>query len=164
MANTRSAGIESSHAPKCQRGWLRNSFALRLCTKSMAAVVWMTLSCGTPHAILQITAPPTATAGTPFTITVTATYQGNPDTAINSFVHFTSSDSAAILPADYLFTKADAGSHTFPNGVTLKTPGNQTITAAVNMATGINGTAQVTVSSGNLASAVTTWPATSRQW
>jgi len=42
-------------------------------------------------------------------------------------VHFTSSDSAATLPADYTFTAADAGSHTF--SVTLKTAGTSSVTA-----------------------------------
>lgn len=104
------------------------------------------LSCATPHATLNVVAPSTATAGIPFTITVTAVYEGNRDTAINSIVQFTSSDGAAILPGYYKFAAADAGSHTWPNGVTLKTPGNQTITATMVMEAGINGTATVAVS------------------
>jgi hypothetical protein len=106
----------------------------------------MTLGCGTTHATLNIVAPSTATAGTPFTVTVIVLYQGRPDTAINSAIHFTSSDSSAIVPGDYYFTSADAGSHTWTNGVTLKTPGSQTIGASIIMATGINGTATITVS------------------
>lgn len=42
-------------------------------------------------------------------------------------VHFTSSDPAAVLPADYTYTTADAGLHNFV--VSLNTPGTQTITA-----------------------------------
>ncbi len=42
---------------------------------------------------------------------------------------FTTSDSAATLPADYTFTAADKGAHTFANtlvpGLSLKTPGSQ---------------------------------------
>jgi len=112
----------------------------------MAAPILVTLSCATPHATLVITAPSAVTADTPFTITVTTLYQGKQDTAINSVVEFTSSDKAAILPPNYRFVPSDAGVHTFTNGVTMKTPGNQTITATIYMASGINGTATVTVS------------------
>lgn len=105
------------------------------------------LGCGTPHATLDIIAPSTATAGVPFTITVTTLYRGQPDTVINSPILFTSSDPAAILPGYYTFTPADAGSHTWTNGVTLMTPGKQTISASIKNATGINGTVDVTVSS-----------------
>src|SRR5262249_54182286 len=48
--------------------------------------------------------------------------------------HFTSSDGAAALPADYAFTAADAGAHTF--SVTLNTAGTQTITATDGSITG----------------------------
>lgn len=122
------------------------SFGLNCWTLMLALVVLMTLSCGTPHATLDISAPSAVTARTPFTITVTAVYEGERDRVVNDMIHFTSSDSAATLPADYWFTPTDAGSHTWPNGVTLRTPGNQTISATLYMATGINGTATVTVS------------------
>ena len=102
--------------------------------------------CGTTHAVLNFTAPRTAVAGSPFTVTVTVTINGHPDTVINSRIHFTSSDPAAILPGDYYFTPADAGAHTWTNGFTLATPGNQTITGEIIDAIGINGSANVTVS------------------
>ena len=145
-ANTRSADFEVTYSPKPRRVLADKLYAPCFWTLPMAVAVLMALSCGTPHATLDITAPATATAGVPFTITVTAIYQGKRDTVINSFVHFTSSDSAAVLPRDYRFTAADAGSHTWPNGVTLKTPGSQTITATIYMAPGIIGTARVAVS------------------
>lgn len=103
------------------------------------------IACGNPHAILQFTAPPTVNAASPFTVTVTATINGNRDTIINSHMHFTSSDPAAILPGDYDFSAADAGSHTFTNGFTLMTAGKQTISADIFGATGINGSATVSV-------------------
>jgi hypothetical protein len=106
----------------------------------------MTCSCGNPHAILNFSAPSTATAGSPFTVTVTATVGGKRDTIVNSVIHFTSSDPAAVLPDDYLFTPADAGSHTWTNGFILETSGGQTISARLYDASGINGTATVTVS------------------
>ena len=102
--------------------------------------------CGTTHATLQFTAPAAVTSGTPFTVTVTVLYEGKPDTVINSRIHFTSSDPAAVLPGDYYFTPTDAGSHTWPNGFILITPGSQTISGEIIAATGINGSANIPVS------------------
>jgi hypothetical protein len=80
---------------------------------------------------LLLSAPLTATAGTSFSVTVTALDSfNNPAAGYRGTVHFTSSDVNAVLPADYLFTGADAGAHTF--AVTLKTAGSQSITAADN--------------------------------
>jgi hypothetical protein len=124
------------------------SAMLRLSSLLAFAVMLIAIGCATTHATLVVTAPSITTAGTPFTITVTAMYAGKRDTIINSIVQFTSSDSAAILPGYYKFTAADAGSHTWPNGVTLMTPGNQTITATVLMETGITTTVNVNVTAG----------------
>ena len=44
-------------------------------------------------------------------------------------VHFTSSDSLATLPANYTFTAADLGQHTFIAGLNLRSIGMQTVTA-----------------------------------
>jgi hypothetical protein len=120
--------------------------ALQLCAFIVAISLSMTFGCATPHAILNLTTPRTATAGSPFTVTVTVTIEGRRDTIINSPIHFTSSDPVADLPLDYTFTSADAGSHTWTNGFTMLTSGNQTISATIYDATGINGTANVTVS------------------
>jgi len=120
--------------------------AVQLCAFIAAISLSMIVGCATPHAILNFTAPPTATASSAFSVTVTVTIGGRRDTIINSTIHFTSSDPAAVLPSDYTFTPADAGSHTWNNGFTLMTPGNQTISATIYDATGINGTANVTVS------------------
>ncbi len=68
------------------------------------------------------------TAGTSGTFTVTAKDPyGNTTPAYRGTAHFTSSDQQAQLPADYPFTAADNGIHTFT--ATLKTAGSQTITA-----------------------------------
>ena len=106
----------------------------------------LTTYCGTPHAVLNFTAPPAVTAGSAFTVTVTATIGGKRDTLINSYIIFTSSDPTAILPGRYQFVPDDAGSHTWSNGFVLTTPGNQTISATIFDAAGINGTATVNVS------------------
>ncbi len=50
-------------------------------------------------------------------------------TGYTGTVHFTSSDGSAPLPPNYTFTGADAGTHTFTNGFTLRTAGGQTVTA-----------------------------------
>jgi hypothetical protein len=103
------------------------------------------LSCGTSgHAILVISAPSSVVAGTPFSATVTAMYNGQRDTVIDGPIHFTTSDKAAQLPTLYVFTAADAGSHTFGN-LTLVSPGNQTMTVSDYDATPIAGTVNITV-------------------
>ncbi len=68
--------------------------------------------------------PASAQAGVVKTITVTATDAHgltNPD--YRGTLHFKSTDSRAVLPADYTFTAADKGRHTFT--VTLLTAGTQ---------------------------------------
>jgi len=83
-----------------------------------------------PAAKLKVTAPTSASAGSPFTVVVTALdANGNIVTSYSGKVHFTSSDTAAVLPPDYTFLASDNGVHTFTNQATLKTVGNQTITA-----------------------------------
>jgi hypothetical protein len=134
----------SGQSARRDRGTAPGGLQLLALTAVVAGAA--TFGCGTPHATLNITAPSSAVAGSSFTITVTAVYEENRDTVINSSIHFTSSDPAAVLPPDYYYTVNDAGSHTFPNGVTLKTPGSQSITATVVGGPGINGTANVTVS------------------
>jgi trimeric autotransporter adhesin len=103
------------------------------------------VSCGSSHAILEISAPSNVVAGVPFTATVTATYNGKRDTIIDGPIHFTTSDKAAQLPTLYVFTAADAGSHTF-TGLALVTPGNQTVTVSDYDATPIAGTVNIMVS------------------
>ena len=119
---------------------------ISLCALTIAILISLTSGCATPQAVLNFTAPAAVAAGSAFTVTVTATIEGMPDTIINSYISFTSSDPAAILPSRYQFTPADAGSHTWTNGFTLMTAGNQTISATIFDATGINGTAYVAVS------------------
>lgn len=118
---------------------------VRLLALTAVAVI-VSSGCSGGHATLDLTAPSAATAGTPFTVTVQVLYQGKPDTVINGVIHFTSSDPAAVLPIDYKFTPADAGSHTWTDGFILLTRGNQTISGAIHDAMGINGSATISVS------------------
>jgi hypothetical protein len=120
--------------------------AIRPWALTIATATFLTFACGTPHAGLHFTAPSAVTAGSSFTVTVTAMIDGKQDTIIDSYISFTSSDPAAILPSRYQFTPTDAGSHTWTNGFTLMSLGNQTISASIFDAAGINGTATVTVS------------------
>lgn len=85
-----------------------------------------------PAAVLRFTElPTTLTAGTPATVTVTAVDAfGNDATGYVGTVHFTSSDNAATLPADFTYPATAAGTHRFDNGVTLRTPGQQSVTAS----------------------------------
>lgn len=71
------------------------------------------------------------TPGAKFSMTVNASTGSNvisPSSNYRGTVHFTSSDPAAVLPTDYTYTFADAGSHTFI--ATLNGTGTQTITVS----------------------------------
>ena len=85
----------------------------------------------TAGAVASISATPlqATTAGTTQSVTVTGRdIYGNVATGYLGTVTFASTDTLATLPADYTFTKADAGSHTF--AVTFKQSGTQDITIA----------------------------------
>src|SRR5207248_1340070 len=78
------------------------------------------------------------TCGAPGTVAVTAQDSfGNTAPGYTGTVHFTSSDAQAVLPADYTFTAADAGTHTF--SITLKKAGTQSITATDTATSSITG-------------------------
>jgi hypothetical protein len=98
-------------------------------------------------AILGLSAPSSAVTGAAFPVTVTVEDPyGNPETDYTGTVHFTSSDSLAVLPADYTFTPGDGGTHTF--SVTLDTEGSQSITAADTVNSALSHTVTVSVSPG----------------
>jgi len=70
------------------------------------------------------------TAGDVESVTVTAQdTDGVTRTDYTGTITFTSSDAAASLPANYTFVSGDEGVHTFTNGVTLNTSGEQSVTA-----------------------------------
>ncbi len=79
-----------------------------------------------PATKLTVSGPAAATAGDAFDVTVSARDQYDniaPD--YRGVVRFTTNDPAtdpaAVVPNDYTFTAADAGTHTFVGGVTLYT-------------------------------------------
>jgi hypothetical protein len=74
--------------------------------------------------------PTTDVAGAPFTVTVIALdTNNNVGVYYNGTVTF-SAVAGSVLPADYTFTAADQGVHTFTNGATLFKAGNQTISTS----------------------------------
>lgn len=100
-----------------------------------------------PATHFSVSAPPTATAGTAFSVTVTALDASNATaTGYTGTVHFTSTDTDAqvVLPNDYTFTGPDAGVHTFTSAVTLRTAGSKTVTATDTVSSSINGTSSGT--------------------
>ena len=97
--------------------------------------------------IAPLTSP--ITAGTAQSVTVTALSSLSPATTATSYtgtVAFTSTDTAAGLPASYTFVSGDNGVHTFTNGLTFKTSGSQTVTVkdAVNNVSATSGIDTVT--------------------
>jgi hypothetical protein len=91
-----------------------------------------------------------STAGVAGTFTVTALDAYGNRAGYFGTVHFTSSDPKAVLPANYTFTTADAGMHSF--SATLKSAGSyygQSLTATDMTTAGITGTqAGITVNPG----------------
>jgi phospholipase C len=119
---------------------------------SASAAGSMTVTAG-PAANLLVVAPASGASGASFTITVIAEdASGNVATGYLGTVHFRTTDVQGILPADYTFTGADAGIHTFANGVTLETSGSQTITALDTTTGSVLGSAAVTIQAASAAS------------
>lgn len=89
---------------------------------------------------LLVTGYPNPTSvGASHSFTVTAkTACGNTSVGYMGTIHFSSSDTAASLPADYMFTPADSGSHTFT--ATFNTGGTQSLTATDTTTSSITGT------------------------
>jgi hypothetical protein len=97
---------------------------------------------------LAVTAPAAVTAGAPFGLVVTAVDAfGETAVGYTGTVTFATTDTHAgvVLPADYPFTAADAGMHTFAGVTTLVSAGSQTVTAADTADSSITGFATVTV-------------------
>jgi hypothetical protein len=98
-----------------------------------------------------ITGPATAAVGTTNSVMVIPEdVYGNLTFDYTGTVHFTSTDGQAVLPANYTFTGADIGGHTF--SVILKTEGNQQVTATDTVFATRTGTADIVVTSGGTSS------------
>jgi hypothetical protein len=93
---------------------------------------------------LRLQAPASITAGTPFTISVTALDDfGQPATGYTGTVHFTLTWPATAMH-DYTFTAGDMGQHTFSN-LMLPRAGAYTVAGADTADAPINGSTAFTV-------------------
>jgi hypothetical protein len=110
----------------------------------------------TPAAMVgfKMRAPSNVTAGVPFALTLYAVdAYGNSVTGYTGTVHFTGPGGTNLLPADYTFTSADQGEHTF--SVTLTSTGTQTINVqdllvgSLKSSTSVKVTAQTTSGGGS---------------
>jgi hypothetical protein len=95
---------------------------------------------------LVLTAPASVLHGVAFSLTLTVQdAYGNVVTGYTGTVRFTSSDGTAILPANYTFTAADAGVHTFANSTILRKKGTQTVTVTDMAISALTGTDRINV-------------------
>jgi hypothetical protein len=124
-ATLRTAGAQTISGTDTGAGSIRGSLTVQVIPATAASITW-----GIPG---------TVQANQPFTITVTVKDQfGNLASGYRGTLHFSSSDLAAQLPADYAFSAADAGSRSF--SVTLRTPPSQTLTATDTVNAGLTAT------------------------
>src|SRR5206468_151129 len=86
--------------------------------------------------VVGFPSPTTAGSAANFTVTAKDPY-GNTASGYTGTVHFTSSDSQALLPANYTFSAGDAGVHTF--SATLKTAASQSLIVSDTANGGITG-------------------------
>lgn len=101
----------------------------------------------TPAAVagFALRAPSNVTAGVAFSVTVSAVDAfGNTITGYAGKIHFSGpSGGGNLLPADYTFTPADAGAHTF--SVTLASTGTQTLSVSDLLNNALKSSTSVTV-------------------
>jgi Ca2+-binding RTX toxin-like protein len=96
----------------------------------------ITVHPGAIHHLVLSRFPSQTTAGVSQTFRITAQdLYGNTVTGFTDVVALSSSDGQAVLPANYTFTSADAGVHTF--SATLETAGIQSLTAKDSTTTGV---------------------------
>lgn len=98
-----------------------------------------------PVALFSVSGPASVTGGLGFSLMITATdAYTNTVTGYTGTVHFTSTDGLAALPADYTFTGADSGTHTFGSAV-LRTVGLQTVSVRDTLAASLTGSLNILV-------------------
>ncbi|RII26598.1 MAG: hypothetical protein CXR31_09270 [Geobacter sp.] len=104
------------------------------------ATVSITVNTGPLHHLaVSVINPQTAGVAANFTVTAQDLWN-NTITGYTGTVHFTSTDSLAVLPSDYTFVAGDNGTHTFTSGLTLKTAGYQHVTATDTVTSTLTGT------------------------
>lgn len=132
MASTLTAGFGNFSAKLITIG-NQTVVATDSVTSSITGMATVNVLAGSQH--FAVTPSVTSViVGTPISITVSArdicevlvpTYVSQPGHP----VHFTSDDTTANVPPDYLYTGADGGTHVFNNGVTFHQTGAYTVTA-----------------------------------
>jgi len=97
----------------------------------------------------SVTGPSSSSAGSAFTVIVTAMDASNhPVTGYRGTIQFTSSDTAGILPASYTFVSGDSGAHTFTSKVTFKTAGTEVLTVTDTTNGSLSGSLNIQVNAG----------------
>jgi plastocyanin len=144
-----------------QAGDFHYKCSLHFSCCNMAGVVHVASAVSPTVAKFVVNAPSTAAAGAPFDIIVMAVdTNGNLVPSYTGTVSFSSTDPfPAVLPANYTFTAADQGAHTFSGGVTLYTAGAQTLTVQDTANASITGSTSVSVGAGAIARLVVSAPA-----
>ena len=101
-----------------------------------------------PATTLEVSAPATATAGSTFSVDVTARdANGNVATGYTGTVAFSGGGAGAQLPANYTFVPGDAGTKTLAS-VELRQAGSRTITVTDTVTGTITGGDTITVGHG----------------
>ncbi|MBV8834121.1 MAG: hypothetical protein JO108_33390 [Acidobacteriaceae bacterium] len=108
-----------------------------------------------PGASLSLTTTASSVpTGTPLSVTVTVkNSKGVTLPFYTGTIHFTSTDAAAQLPADYAFTASDGGTHTF--SVSFGTTGSQSVAATDVDVSSIKGSVSETVTQGQQTPVIT---------
>src|SRR5262249_9703512 len=107
-------------------------------TASLSGTAVVTVAAAAASSLSASGYPSPTTAGNVGNLTVTALdAYGHTAAGYSGTVHVTSSDSQAVLPANYTFTAADAGKHVF--SITLKTTGTQSLTATDTASSALTG-------------------------
>ncbi len=123
---------------RLNRGWLLGAWFVVGCVEQQEP---------RPAATFELSGVSTPIiAGTPQSLTVTVRdASGAIATGYRGTAAFQSNDPAGVVPAPYAFKAADAGQHTFPGLVVLKTAGARTISAADTAQPSLRGSLVATV-------------------
>jgi hypothetical protein len=117
----------------------------------------------TPGALdhFAVSGPTNLTAGKASTYTVTAQdVNNNVVTGFTGTIQFSTTAPSSSLPANYTFTSADKGLHTFTSGIKLNTAGSWVVTATDTSNGAVAGQVNVTVAPGSVSQFVVSGPTT----
>jgi hypothetical protein len=120
-------------------------------TSSITGSTTVTVNPGTATH-LNLAVPSSVRVNAAFSVTVTAQdAYNNTATGYRGAVHFSSSLRKTKLPGDYTFASADAGIHSFTNGVTFTRTGTATLSVTDKANSSISGSANISVTTSPLA-------------